>query len=151
MCDVKSIDELASNYGMTFVHWNCRSLFPKLEEVIHLIESSCCECLCLSETWLTPVITDGMISIPNHLLFRSDRDKSSNKTKGGGVCMYVKENLSVSRVDNASMCTMDIEVLTLNLKLTNTRPVYIIGIYRPPSGNIVNFIDNLEEIICRLS
>lgn len=69
MCDVKLIDELVLNYGMIFVYWNCRSLFFKLEEVMYLIESGCCECFCLSEIWFIFVINDGMISILNYLLF----------------------------------------------------------------------------------
>jgi len=43
----------------------------------------------ISETWLSDRISDNEISIQGYTLFRKDRN-STNKSKGGGVALYVK-------------------------------------------------------------
>ena len=65
---VKAAPYISKNAGITIVHWNARSPFHKLEEIMHIIESTDCELFCLSETWLTRDIPDTMLDIPGYQL-----------------------------------------------------------------------------------
>ena len=62
-------------------------------------------------------------------------EKYPNKIKGSGVALYIKENLTYSRIDAHCKCSMNLE--SLFIKVTNTDTPLIIGIvYRPPSGMV---------------
>ena len=113
--DIKSVSDMATNKGLTILHWNARSMYHKYEQLLHICENSECEMLCISESWLTNNITDDMISIPGYNLYRRDRDEASGKLRGGGggVCVYVKSKLVGNVCDNMSLCTPHIEVLTV--------------------------------------
>ena len=45
-----------------------------------------------TETWLNSSVLDEEVSIPGYTIFRKDRG-----SKGGGVIVYVRDNLSVIR------------------------------------------------------
>lgn len=47
----------------------------------------------MSETWLTCEVLNEHITLPNFNEYRLD------KGRGGGVCMYVSDSLSVTRID----------------------------------------------------
>ncbi len=49
------------------------------------------------------------------------------------------------------MCSPLIEILTLKLELLYVKDIFILGIYRPPSGDINDFISFLDNIIVNLS
>ena len=80
--EIVAIPDLSSNKGITLIHWNARSMYNKLDEVIHLLEDSDCEIMCISESWLTPDIDDEMILHQGYSIYRSDRDEKSGKTRG---------------------------------------------------------------------
>ena len=147
---VKAVADMVNNKGLTIMHWNARSMYPKYEEILHLCENSDCELLCISESWLTDIITDDMISIPGYNLFRKDRDEASGKQREGGVCVYVKNKLLVSVCDNMTICTPHIEVLTIKLKLVRTRDIYLSIVYLPPDGDVKEFVNAVENLHGRM-
>ena len=48
-------------------------------------------------------------------------------------------------VSNYSTC--DIESLLISVHLKETLPIYIVGLYRPPSGKIDEYIKKCEKIV----
>ena len=54
--------------------------------------------ICITETWLNNNILDDEMSIEGYNLFRKDRD-STEKQRGGGVAIYIKNELDSMRVD----------------------------------------------------
>ena len=48
--------------------------------------------LCVWESWLDSTIADAKVCIPGYVLERKDRGPD-----GGGVCIYIKDNLFVNR------------------------------------------------------
>ena len=44
-------------------------------------------------------------------------------------------------------CDVDIEMIGIKIKIPFTRDIYILNIYRPPSGNIENFIKKNQTAI----
>ncbi len=51
-----------------------------------------CNILCLSETWLTPSVSDTAVRpSDNFSVLRMDRTAEAGKTKGGGVCFMINK------------------------------------------------------------
>ena len=73
-----------------------------------------------------------------------DRDGGSGTRGGGGLCVYARNKYKVSHVVDWNLCTPDLEIMWVCLDLKDTRKTYIANIYRPPSGNIKNFLELLE-------
>ena len=49
--------------------------------------------IALTETWLTPLVIDRLVSIDGYVMLHQDRDTSNcngKKKKGGGIVIYVK-------------------------------------------------------------
>ena len=66
--------------------------------------------------------------------------------------IYVKNSLSfdivVGNMFNMSNC--DIEFNTICIKRPHTRRLYLISVYRPPTGKVNNCIDALENCLPKL-
>ena len=58
-----------------------------MDEVKFLTNKLKLDVLCLTETWLTPLIVDSSISIDGYSIFRRDR---ADGRRGGGVCIFTK-------------------------------------------------------------
>ena len=54
-------------------------------------------------------------------------------------------------VESASVCTPNIETLTVKLSLPSVKEIYYVGIHRPPDGNIDTFLGDLEQLIYTLT
>ena len=64
-----------------------------LDEIRFLVKEREIDILCVSETWLTPTILDKYLDIPDFNVFRRDLKP------GGGVCIYVRSNLKVNKIE----------------------------------------------------
>ena len=74
-------------------HINSQSLQPNLDEIVLLLKKREVDILCISESWLLPIVQDRFINIPHFKIFRCDRGK------GGGVCIYVRDELQVTLIN----------------------------------------------------
>ena len=141
---VLNIEELKFLKGITTIHWNCRSLFPKFDEVVLMIRDSNCEICVLTETWLTTAVSDQYLCIPNYNFLRLDRCSSTGKRCGGGVLVYVKDNVKAAMVPELSISSASVELITLRISLDYTRPIYMMYVYRPPDQNVSEFINIMD-------
>lgn len=83
---------------MKFLHLNCRSLSSKWNEINKTLLCSELDVIVLSETWLHSNIQNSLIWNSDYKLFRLDRQAclpSGVVKKGGGLCMYVKNGITV--------------------------------------------------------
>ena len=57
------------------------------------------------------------------------------------VQCYIKKTIPYVLICDQSHTSNneDLELMTIRPDITNIRPIYICAVYRPPSGNIVNF------------
>ena len=95
--------------------------------------------LVISETWFM----EGSIkNIPNYKGYHVTRPGG----RGGGISIYVRDNLESVAIDLASFQTNTIEINTVKLKIRN-QDIHIIGIYRPHSDSISNFTATLRQIL----
>ena len=73
-----------------------------------------------------------------------------NKTRGGGLLLY-KEGLKIFKIDAGTKCCEDYTILTVRLELVGVKEIYCIFVYRPPDGDISNYIDGTEPLIYSLT
>ena len=146
--------------GIHITHLNIRSLWNKIDVFRQQLLNSNIDCMTLSETWLNSNVPDNIISLPGYNLYRLDRqtiNQATNKTKiGGGVAIYLKQEYECDSfsLKQQNLSNSDIEILWLSFKSKFLKPIIIAVVYRPPSGNITNFIDTLNislESISNLS
>ena len=82
--------------SISFLHLNIQSLVPKLDLIT--AEYADFDILSFSESWLNRSHTDESLKLSNYQTpFRNDRGPSKS---GGGVILYVKDNINVSRRDD---------------------------------------------------
>nr|CAH7727233.1 unnamed protein product [Callosobruchus chinensis] len=116
---------------------NVRSLVPHFANFKTFLENQDFDIVGVSETWLSANVPSDLISIDNYTFIRRDRNG-----RGGGVGMYVRNTLNFSLILSESNFLL--EELWVEVKFNNL--TYIIGsLYRPPRGDINDFVDYFEE------
>ena len=105
----------------------------------------------VSETHLNSEPPDAIVNIPEYNIFRRDRNWSGNDMRnGGGVAVYIRNNIMVVKVHIAS----DYEVIRTTICLPSGHHLLACGVYNPPKHNyteekimsyIVNFADNVLD------
>ena len=95
-------------------------------------------------------VPNNILSIPRYNLFRYDLqtiNPLTNKTKiAGGVAIYLKQEYECDTysLNHHNLSNSDIESLWISFKTKHLKPIIILVIYRPPTGNIYNFVTSLN-------
>ncbi|XP_032364024.1 uncharacterized protein LOC116677977, partial [Etheostoma spectabile] len=126
--------------GLVGGHLNVRSLVSKREQIEHLLYYYDVDFMGLSETWLKSSSPEAAVSLPDYQTFRKDRDQE----KGGGVLIYVKNNLKSSLIKWPSNITL--ECVGVNISLSREKSLTAICIYRPPKAK-VDFYEQLDSLL----
>ena len=132
-----------SDRNLSVVHINIRSLYPKIEEVkaeLSLLDFQF-DVLCFTESWLTDHIKN-LVSFDN---YREYHNLRVNR-RGGGISVFVADRFEAELQSDYSRMTDHIEALFLELRSDNYR-ILVGTIYRPPSGDINVFLDDLQSIL----
>ena len=144
--DFPELKRLADHRGLKFLHLNVCSLLPKVDELRLLFEHyKGFDIFSVTETHLSSNVSDSEISINGYTLYRRDRQSHS---KGGGVVVYVKDSLLVSR--RTDLESTNVEGVWLEIFITKSRNILLGSLYRPPVGSqhlSNNFNVELEESI----
>ena len=110
-----------------------RSVFSynKRDELyMHILEHKY-DIVGLSETWANDNISDSELNIPGYSLYRKDRNNKF-KSKGGGVALYINENL-VSR-HNDILPDTECEAIWAKISLSKNSHLHVGVCYRSPSS-----------------
>ncbi|CAN7938237.1 unnamed protein product, partial [Ixodes hexagonus] len=104
------------------------SVLPKRESLRSLIDTTECNLVVLTETWLNSSICDTELSssFPNFDIFRRDR---ANK-RGGGVLIAAHRNLQCVAISTPS--PLEIVFISCNASYP---PIIIGACYRPPDAD----------------
>ena len=78
-------------------------------------------------------------------------DAGSGKRGGGGLLAYSCNHYNFTHLLNWDLCSPDVEIQWVVLKLRYTRPIYIANVYRPPSGNVDNALSLIENKVLDIS
>ena len=79
---------------------NARSIVHKIDELELHLAANCfvrdCCVMIITETWLHQLIPDASALLAGPTIHRSDRNKDSGKSRGGGLCVYVHNDWCAS-------------------------------------------------------
>jgi hypothetical protein len=127
---------------------NIRTLLPSTQLLSEIIEEREIDIMSLTETNLNEDTPNENISIENYNIIRVDRDLNfSNKIKGGGVLLYIKNHLKYKIIEQGTQ--NKIEQVWCVVTLPKSEKLGIGIIYRPPSVSytelscIENQLENL--------
>lgn len=112
--------------------------------------------MAVTETWLaerdldSELVIDGF-GVPLHM----DRDaQTTGKTRGGGVCLYINECWCKTVVVRESLCTKDMELLTVSLRLHylpwEFPQIFVTVVYIHPNVNELDAAETLSNVTHRL-
>ncbi len=109
---------------------NARSVVNKLLDLNNLLSISNLGLICITETWLNPSITDGLIcNGQNYSIFRKDR---TPPTHGGGVCVLVNNVFFKAVQVPIPLRYSHLEMVAIDI-CNSTNKCRIFVCYRPPS------------------
>ena len=96
------------------------------------------------ETWLSPQIIDSEVchNFPGYSILRCDREGR----QGGGVCLYVREDLTAD-----ILCRFDNGVCEMLVSKVHQLDTVVAIIYRPPDTRINEFSEIIEKLDACLS
>lgn len=125
-------------------HLNTRSMCAghKMDELRNIVINSGLHAVALSETWLKTFHTNMSMCIPGFKLLRNDRFRK----RGGGVALYVREDLSTRVIARSKKESKHVEFLFVETKVNNI--LMLIGVvYAPPSNCSFN---EFEEVLANI-
>ena len=125
---------------INLLHFNVRSLLPKLDNLnLECIELNP-HIVCISETWLDSTITDNELTIVNYNLVRLDRNRH-----GGGIAIYVHIDFTYHVILTGN-CNFECIVLSVT---NNLCKLCICLLYRYPN-TCFDVLNSLHDTFCNL-
>jgi hypothetical protein len=115
------------NDNFKVIHYNINSILApdRLEQLTDICKTLKINVLILTESKLDQTIPNNMIIIPGyHEPLR--RDRNINGRNGGGVLIYVAENLVLNKNLNFNLKILNIFGLTLKLKIKHLQLMHYI-------------------------
>ena len=108
---------------------------PETEELRIIAKSTNFAITGISESKLDESVLEHEIQIDDYKILRCDRNRH-----GGGVACYIRNDLSYNII---SVFPSEIESVFFKILLSNSKPVTVETIYRPPNPS--NFLEVLIE------
>nr|CAH7712858.1 unnamed protein product [Callosobruchus chinensis] len=106
----------------------------RLEDIKTLLYNNNIDLLAISETWLNEKIETSYVTIDGYTFLRRDRG-----SRGGGVGLYISNSLKFKKITSSG----EIEQLWVSIH-TSMADIICGVVYRPPTQELVNFLDQLE-------
>lgn len=132
------------DFMFNIFHVNVQGLISKIDEIETLLSDLNINVMCLTEHF---VMFDNLINIQfsNHII--SSYFSRANHIHGGSL-IIVEKSLKVNEVapikEQSIECHIEICAVCIHV---NKKNIIIISAYRPPSGNIHWFINNLTNAL----
>lgn len=119
---------MANSENLRICHINCQSLFAHIDEFRHFFVNAGYHIICLSETWLRPMMDDDFVSLSGYTLYRRDRVGRI----GGGVGFYI-QSLLYARVleQSQGVARGEPEFLIAEISLPGSSNLLLAVVYRP--------------------
>ena len=134
--------------GFSISHVNVRSLVKNLGETYLTMNGF--DIIRIIETWLSDRVPDSHIHLANYVFVREDRVGGHQvKKRGGSIVIYVKSEIHkyLTVLRGISGVTHHCEHVWIAITKPNFKKQLICVLYRPPSGNVEEFIQGLFENI----
>lgn len=129
--------------SLKILHQNINGLTNKIDLLVHFLEDTQPDILILTEHGLKDDHLK-LVKLPNYSLVTSFCRKFH---KMGGVAIFLHERIEhiaepLSIMDCCEELTCEMALVKLSLKKSK---LFILGIYRPPGGNLENSLDLISE------
>ena len=142
-----TIDSFKSNFesnsknSISILHINIRSINRNYEDFKVLLSelNFRFKIICLTETWSKN--TNPYFNLENYDVIHQCR--SDNKV-GGGISMFIHNSLAFKERHDLCNNTHDCETLSIEI-IQNKRNAIVNAVYRPPSGNIKQFTNQMQN------
>ncbi len=125
---------------LTIEHINAQSLLGSIDEVRLLVKERNIDVFCVGESWLLPNLPDVYVSIPGYKIFRCDNGR------GGGVCIYVRDILTVNMMNLNVSKQEGIEDVWVTVQCRKLPSIIIGCVYRHPKAPSATF-DYIQDIL----
>ena len=126
---------------MHLIHLNINSLLPKIDELRDIAKRTKPAVIGILESKLDCTVFDPEIYIDNYEILRFDRNRH-----GAGVACYIRSDISYKL---NSFLPNEIENITFDILMPNTKPITVGIIYRPPNQS--KFLDIFKENLPKLN
>ncbi|KAJ8947323.1 hypothetical protein NQ317_014109, partial [Molorchus minor] len=136
--NVSSVLEVNSEYNnFKLIHFNIRSAiknFAETEICLNQFKNNF-DCIILTETWLIPNVS--LIQLKGYTMIYNEASYNQND----GTIIYIRNDIdhidyTIEKISNTSL---------INLRFClNGRSYNLYAMYRPPSTNIIEYIDALQ-------
>lgn len=124
------------------MYTNLCSLSSKFDLFLLYVNTNNPSVVIITETWLNSNDRNSTYNMPGYTLIRLDRkhkkSKSEGKTRGGGVAMYVRDNVNgipiIARRNRGYMCD-GVEALYVDIQFS----IYhflVVGVYRSDDKDV---------------
>ena len=117
---------------------NANRLLNKIDDLSLLVQSHAPDLIAITETWLDAGVPDAGVSLQHYSIVRRDRKLQ----QGGGVALYVNNNLSFHAFDMIVDNVSEFEILWVSIRprlLPRQISILIVAIiYCPPSYNVAS-------------
>jgi hypothetical protein len=131
------------NNCFTVLHQNIRGIRDKTNELIGSMLPTLPQVVCLTEHHLKDHEIEN-VSMPHYTLGAKFCRKNM---KQGGTCIFVHESLEYNLIDLQKYCVeQEIEICAIRMVVATTN-IYVISIYRSPTGDFATFIQVIHEIL----
>ena len=128
-----------SNDMLKIINYNIRSFQKNSDVFLPLMHASEPHVLILTETWFSENYQADIPNFNSHHVVRSTRPS-------GGASIYVNKDLPSRKIQNLCYVNDTIEVCVVEV-IINKEPIIMIGVYRPHSGTIEDFTNELEILL----
>lgn len=123
--------------GLRVCHCNINSLRAHIESLRYFLSSQpIFHIIAVTETKLSPLVPDDIVSLANYTLLRCDRN-----VYGGGVALFFHKSLHVRELARSDGMyggkPGKPEYLFCEIKATHSPPVFIAVVYRPPHAPFI--------------
>jgi hypothetical protein len=95
----------------------------------------------MNQKWITVYLIMNYIYLGRYDIIRKDRNRY-----GGGVVLYVRDNIPFS--ERKDLISKDVEMVCIEINMPYKKSLLINAWYRPPNSDI-NFFDEYAEFLCK--
>lgn len=139
-----------ANNNLTIYYQNCRGIRTKLNTLFMNILSHAYDIIILTETWLTPDVSDNEFIDSRYSVFRCDRNRTiSLKKDGGGVLIAILKEFRPSRLALSPPLSLP-EHTIIKIPTYDNKFLLICATYLPPNtveSIYDNFINSLSCLV----
>ena len=109
--------------------------------------------LVFTETWFVKDLADSFVQVEGFSHIRSDREDSSEKRRGGGLCVYVKDSWCRNFAVRDNICNPDLELLCVTLRPyylpREFSNIFLCVVYVPPDARAANTASQIADCVHR--